>query len=49
MRKKLDLELSSLKAYLVHIFPGLCEVSPFGSTLVFPGHICGSIQIVVCI
>ncbi|XP_045211200.2 WD repeat domain phosphoinositide-interacting protein 4-like [Mercenaria mercenaria] len=25
---------------------GLCEVSPFGSTLVFPGHICGSVQIV---
>lgn len=25
---------------------GLCEVSPFGSTLVFPGHKSGSVQIV---
>ncbi|WAQ97571.1 WIPI4-like protein [Mya arenaria] len=25
---------------------GLCEVSPYGSNLVFPGHVCGSVQIV---
>ncbi|KAL4239273.1 WD repeat domain phosphoinositide-interacting protein 4 [Mactra antiquata] len=36
-----------LKAFDTRDNPrGLCEVSPFGSNMVFPGHKCGSVQIV---
>ena len=44
-----DNKMNTVLKYNIHGFlcPGLCDVSPFGQVIVFPGRKCGSVQVAV--